>query len=196
LSLLVVHDVEAGRSCASAGRRVLAANTVTVITARAEHNGNYTGVRACVRQTGRLSDLQDVGERNPLVAVRRPWALSGMRFAYVGLQTDAGGDGHALFVTNVSRPGRRVALDSGPSHDPPFRSVVVRRGGSTAWITGAGTRGYPYVVLLCERKPCLMRDHDFRVLDRGTDIRPQSLRRRGDRVLWTAGGRTRSAPMR
>ena len=130
-----------------------------------------------------------------------PWAIAGRFVAYFGREgTDIGGSFHNIYVLDVTTGEVvREVSNTGATCDystvsagsncgsQDVRGIVVKRNGSTAWLTAHSPRA---VWRLDAR--------GFRRLDRssGIDVRSLRLNEARTRISWVNGGRKKSALLR
>jgi len=97
-------------------------------------------------------------------------------------------DGHREFT---SKPITPAAGDE--ATDDVLQRIVVTPGGAVAWTAARSVRGVVTAVEV--RRRVAATTTQSVVVDSGGDIDPDSLRKRGDRIIWTKAGARRSAPI-
>ncbi len=160
--------------------------------------GDEAGAVACLYRSGIKRELTtDDFSRESL----GPWAIAGRFVAYSGRAgTDNGGAYHNIYavdiktgevVHEVSNTGEtceysRVAAGSNCG-SMDVRAIVVKRNGSTAWLTAHSPRAV-----------WRLDGRGFRRLDRATGIDVRSLRLNAERtrISWVNNQRRRSAILR
>jgi hypothetical protein len=176
------------KRCATKGETVVETDGARVWRVRHPTEGVlvYFG---CLKGGGanrRLGTCDDIAEYDNGCVYA--FVLSGRFVAYDDLLTSrcCGTTGN-FFVTDLRTGGRRRSKPLGNGDYQVVDDVVTPRG-SAAWIRQEADREHYRVHRLQNGKD--------QVLDRGTEVEPTSLRRRGHRVYWRHAGETRSARLK
>ena len=165
---------------------------------RVYSGGDPESAVACLYRSGIKRDLTtDDFSRESL----GPWAIAGRFVSFFGRSgTDIGGSYHDIYVMDVktgeivrevSSTGETCEYSNvsagGNCGSMDVRGIVVKRNGSTAWLTAHGPRA---VWRLDAR--------GFRRLDRASAIDVRSLRMNAERtrITWNNGGKRKSALLR
>jgi hypothetical protein len=167
---------------------------------------SYAGATvSCELSTGNSVELDSPIE-GEVVFSRPAIALAGSTVAYGVNVNNAEGELSTYVRVIDARKLNGDAIGAGQSFMtyPKVGSVVVRKTGSVAWIAcevrffGNPTSRRPE----CDRPGAVDRVYRARnggrarLLDKGRDIDPESLRLTGSRVSWRSGGRVRSASLK
>jgi hypothetical protein len=190
-------------TCQRSGERVLASDRAVAVYYRETGaiypvGRVYTGVVVC-----RLADkfrvhLDDSESRDSIYTVR----VAGRFVAYV--RSGIGTEGAPYELLNVldSRPPDPVTYTKLQFEEMDcgcVPSLVLRPSGSIAYIARDPTTSgwYPPEVYTCEFSPCLhpAPGRVSKLRDKGSSIKPRSLRYHHGRVYWQHGRRERSAPL-
>jgi hypothetical protein len=123
-----------------------------------------------------------------------PAALAGKLVAY-GLETCGVDSGSAVVIVRRLIDGRRVRTDSAISvapveSIPEVESLVLKPGGSDAWIVAAHSLGTHKTTVEVHEHG---RGSVAKLLDSGIGIDPTSLRLNGSELSWRDGGGERRA---
>ena len=152
---------------------------------------------ACRRSSDRAYVVGTFGECQNNAAVDTA-AVAG-RYAAINVRTCSLTHSQSGIGLVNLRNGR-VAFSSGALSTPTaeseaegIRAMVLTPRGRVAWLAVRRSRGAIIAVEVLRRAHGPGRR--TLLLDSATDIDPRSLRRRGDRVLWTRAGVTQSASM-
>jgi hypothetical protein len=188
--LMAPATAAAARRCAPEQDRVVARSADAVV-----FHGDQV-VFGCLIPKGRRWRLPAQDPIGPPETVIGGYRLAGRFVAY-----ESSAEGYeSVYVFDLRRgktlsaaPGATADPDDEVPPDPSVEALVLRRSGSIAWIGGisrrAGGNTEYEVHAVSARRP--RRD---RVLDRGSDIDPDSLAlSRSGRVYWRHGGEARSA---
>jgi hypothetical protein len=115
---------------------------------------------------------------------------------FVGFETETadptGGESDASVQVFNLKTGKRVASELVGDNNATFHSVtalVVKANGSFGWIEAATAASQ------VNRRVKARDKSGLRLLDDGTDIRPDSLALAGSTLYWTRGGAPRSASL-
>lgn len=183
--------------CTRPGHRTIAANrSVRVFYARLGR-GSWQAALACRRSANRAFVIGNRGECQNSAAVDS--AVVAGRYAAINVRTcslthsDSGiglvnlRNGHVVFSAGA------LSTPSLQSEAEGIRAMAVTPRGRVAWLAvrRSGLRVLTVEVLRRAHGP----NRRAVLLDRGTDIDPRSLRRRGGRIIWKRAGVRHSASM-
>jgi hypothetical protein len=182
--------------CLLPGHRTIAANRyVRVFYATIPKRGAAT--LACRRSSDRAYVIGTFGECQNNAAVDT--AVVAGTYAAINVRTCSLTHSQSGIGLVNLRNGR-VTFSSGALSTPAaeseaegIRAMVLTPRGRVAWLSVRRSRGAIVAVEVLRRAHGP--DRRTVLLDRAADIDPRSLRRRGDRVLWTRAGATQSASM-
>ena len=159
---------------------------------------------SCVLRDGNKVSLDEPAQSR---AFKPPaMALAGYKLAYAVETYDNESRGYTdVWVIDTRKPNLEAQRDGVRlATQTKVGSVVLRPSGAVAWISCDGTRyGNGAFGPYCLRAGAPDRVYRFTpgdekpaLLDRGRDIDPSSLRRRGDRMCLTTTKRRRCAALR
>ena len=190
--LLVPVSANASVPCGPRQAKTLAQTERARVFARFPdpvEEGEYTEVYGCF--TGRRAVLlapegETVIDRSIRIAGRY------VVFAGTGAYDDASLPGSLSFLRRFDLRRRRVRVLHGTGLFTNFFDVVLKRNGSTAWISEDQRQDETY------EPPSVWRldSNGRRRLDSGDGIERESLTRRGSTIYWRRDGRVVSAPLR
>jgi hypothetical protein len=199
-----VRAAEDSPACSPANARTVVENASVRVLRYSKHDPSYGGgAVSCELATGNTIELDDPLEGDIMFS-RPAIAVAGSTVAYGASVNNADGESS----TYVRVINARDSYSSAREFETQLKvgSVVARERGAVAWIS-------------CEvrfddsppasRSPECTRtgaaiDRVYRasgggrprLLDKGRNIDPESLKLTGDRLTWRAGGRTRAARLR
>lgn len=183
---------DAAKRCATKGQTVVETEAARVWRVRGSETPGFSiesdyVAYGCLKRDGRTRKLGECAG-GPDGGCAYAFVLSGRFVGYDDLLASrcCGTTGN-FFVTDLSSGTRRKSKDLGDADWEVVDDVVTPRG-SAAWIRQESDFEHYRVHRLQNGKD--------QVLDRGTDIDPKSLRRKGYRVYWRHAGEVRSARLK
>jgi hypothetical protein len=196
------HSEAGTGTCPKSGNRTLASNGVVVVLREPKTSGG--GAFACTLRTGNFVHLDAPAEGS--VAFPRPaLALAGYKLAYaVDTLTNENDASTRVYVIDTRKPDFEAQAEgSRVSTQSKVGSLVLSPSGATAWIScDVEQEGNGRIGRRCARPGALDRVFRLgagsskpRLLAKGRKIDPASLKRRGNRISWSDGGRTKTASL-
>jgi hypothetical protein len=188
--LAAAGPAEARHGCGAArseGARIVVKTREAVVFTK----GSF--VYGCLASVGTVRRLPDEGGGIDLTPPDGP-VLSGRYVAYATFGSAIGDEFDRLYVYDL-RLGRRF-LVVGSNF---IRAIVLKRNGSVAWIEGSTVApADPDQPSFQVRKFGNEERQGAVLLDRGSDVDPDSLTLAADRLSigWVRGGTDRTAPLR
>jgi hypothetical protein len=187
-SLAAALPAQASHGCSawrSKGAHLIVKNREAVVFSKGVY---YYG---CLSSVGTIRRLPEEGGGIDTGGADAP-QLAGRYVAYSTSGSGIGDEFDRIYVYDL-RVGRRFLIESSTF----IRDIALKRNGSVAWIEAAPAD--PGDTPVWDVRAWSNEDRQGSVLlDRGTDVGPESLVLTPDRlrIEWTRGGVARSAPLR